>query len=79
VILVDQTLQDFRDVIPSFTTPHLLVWGSDEKVIKQASGDWLASALPNAQLELFAESGHCPMWEEAERFNQLVVDWVAQH
>lgn len=79
VIFVDQTLRDYRSAIPAFSIPHLLVWGSDEKVIKQASGEWLAKELPSAEYVLFGDSGHCPMWEEPERFNQVVADWVARH
>ena len=79
VIFVDQTLRDYRGAIPGFSVPHLLVWGSDEKVIKQASGEWLAKALPDAEYVLFGDSGHCPMWEEPDRFNQLVASWVARH
>ena len=79
VIIVDQTLQDYRGDVPAFTIPHLLVWGSDEKVIKQASGDWLAKNLPNAEYQLFENSGHCPMWEEADRFNATLSDWIRRH
>ena len=77
VILADQTLRDLRPAIPELDLPHLLVWGVDEGVIKRASGAWLADALPDAELHVFEESGHCPMWEEPERFNALVTDWVA--
>jgi pimeloyl-ACP methyl ester carboxylesterase len=78
VIFTDQTLRDYRDVIPAFAIPHLLVWGSDEKVIQRGAGEWLVKALPHAEYVLFDGSGHCPMWEEAERFNQVVADWVAR-
>ena len=77
VILADQTLRDLRADIPAMTLPHLLVWGTDEGVIKQASGTWLAENLPSAELHVFEDSGHCPMWEEPERFNALVTAWVA--
>jgi non-heme chloroperoxidase len=78
VILVDQTLQDYRDRIPRFTVPHLLVWGRDEKVGKLAAADWLYRELPRSELHVFEESGHCPMWEEPEKFNALLTDWAAR-
>ena len=77
VILADQTLRDLRPVIPTLGLPHLLAWGTDEGVIKQASGTWLAEHLPSGELHVFEDSGHCPMWEEHERFNGLVAEWVA--
>ncbi len=30
-----------------------------------------------AEMVMFEESGHCPMWEEPEKFNQVVGDWIA--
>jgi non-heme chloroperoxidase len=76
VILADQTLRDLRPAIPGLTLPHLLVWGTDEGVIKQASGTWLDANIRDSTLHVFEDSGHCPMWEEAERFNALVTEWV---
>ena len=79
VILVDQTLQDYRPQIGDFTTPHLLVWGRDEKVSQLGAGEWLAEKLPEAEYVVFDRSGHCPMWEEPERFNDVIADWVTRH
>ncbi len=76
LILADQTVQDYRADMPSYHVPHLLVWGSDEKVVKLASADWLSAQLPNSEVHVFDTSGHCPMWEEADRFNALVRQWV---
>ncbi|WP_099020533.1 alpha/beta fold hydrolase [Mycolicibacterium palauense] len=77
-ILADQTLRDYRPFLQGLPVPHLLVWGVDEKVVKLASAQWLSNALGDAELHVFDDSGHCPMWEEPERFNELVADWVAR-
>ena len=77
LILADQTVQDYRPDIPGFDVRHLLVWGSDEQVGKLAAAEWLESSLPYADLHVFDSSGHCPMWEEPDRFNALVRTWVA--
>lgn len=78
VILADQTLRDYRGFLQGLDVPHLLVWGVDEKVVKLASAHWLSSALTDAELHVFDESGHCPMWEEPDRFNGLLTDWIAR-
>jgi non-heme chloroperoxidase len=78
VILADQTLRDYRGFLQGLGVPHLLVWGVDEKVVKLASADWLSGALTDAELHIFADSGHCPMWEEAGRFNALLTDWIGR-
>jgi non-heme chloroperoxidase len=77
-ILVDQTLRDYREQISRFTVPHLLVWGRDEKVGKLAAADWLNRELPRSELHVFDDSGHCPMWEEPEKFNALLSQWAAR-
>ena len=77
VIFADQTLRDYRELLDGHPMPHLLVWGADEKVVKLASGDWLLEKLANSELHVFAESGHCPMWEEPEKFNQLLSGWIS--
>jgi pimeloyl-ACP methyl ester carboxylesterase len=76
-ILLDQSLQDYRAFVAGCSVPTLLVWGADEKVVAAAGGRWLAETQPAAELVVFADSGHCPMWEEPERFNRVVRDWIA--
>lgn len=78
VILADQTLRDYRGFLQGLAVPHLLVWGVDEKVVKLASADWLSGALADAELHVFDDSGHCPMWEEPARFNELLTGWIAR-
>jgi pimeloyl-ACP methyl ester carboxylesterase len=76
-ILLDQSLRDYRELVATYEVPTLLVWGADEKVVAAANGPWLQARQPNAELIVFEHSGHCPMWEEPERFNDVVGDWIA--
>ncbi len=75
-VIFDQTMQDYRDVVGSHELPTLATWGRDEKLISVAAGAWVAEH-QGIELTMFEESGHCPMWEEPERFNQVVGDWIA--
>lgn len=61
-ILLDQSLQDYRELVAGYELPTLLVWGVDEKVVSAAGGPWLEAAQPHADLVVFEQSGHCPMW-----------------
>ena len=73
----DQTLRDHREVVAELELPMLLMWGTDEKLVTAGIGPWLEGRLdPSRELRVFEHSGHCPMWEEHERFNQLVGDWI---
>jgi len=75
-ILLNQSLQDYRAFAATYAVPTLLVWGTDEKVVAAANGPWLQSTQPQAELVVFEQSGHCPMWEEPDRFNAVVGDWI---
>ena len=75
-ILLDQSLRDFRELVGSYALPTLCSWGRDEKLVPVAAGEWLAAHQP-ADLHIFEHSGHCPMWEEPELWNQVVGDWIA--
>jgi len=35
--------------------------------------------LPDARLEVFAGASHFFLLEQPERFNALLLDWLAQH
>ena len=75
-ILVDQTLRDFRPLLPEITCPSLVVFGADPKFTNPEAGTYIAEQIPGARFEIFAESSHCPFLEEPERFDQLLGDFV---
>ena len=75
-ILFDQTLRDYRSTLPTFTTRTLVCFGRDEKIMPVALGRHLADTMPNASLEIFENSGHCPFLEETETFNKALVAFV---
>ena len=76
-IIFDQTVQDYRPVVPTIQAPTLLCFGRDEKLIPVAAGEHLQKHMPNARLVVFENSGHCPFFEEARRFNREVESFVA--
>ena len=69
-ILFDQTVQDYREVIPAVNVPTLVCFGGDEKLYPVTAGEYLCQNLPDARLVVFEKSGHCPFLEEPERFNR---------
>ncbi len=76
-MLADQTVRDYSGRLPAAAIPTLGVWGRDEKCLPVASGEWLAERLPGFELHVFEESGHLPMWEQADAVNALIRGWVA--
>lgn len=75
-ILVSQTLVDYRERITSITVPTLLCFGGNEKLVKVAAGEHLASKIAGSTLVVFEDSCHCPFFEEPERFNAVVAEFA---
>jgi len=75
-IIFDQTVQDYRDVLPRVTVPALVCTGRDEKLVPIAAEEYVAAQMPNARLVVFEESGHCPFLEEPELFNQVLSEFL---
>ncbi|MFQ5612841.1 MAG: acetoin dehydrogenase dihydrolipoyllysine-residue acetyltransferase subunit [Anaerolineae bacterium] len=49
--------------------PVLLVWGAADAIIPVAHGRAAQAAIPNAELWIAENAGHCPQLEAAEAFN----------
>ena len=56
--------------------PTLVIWGTADKVNRPSGGPWLAHTMPNCDLHLFARTGHWAQYEQADRFNNLVLAWL---
>lgn len=72
------TLRDERlDAdLPKITVPTLLIHGVHDKVIPFAQAQELNQKIKNSQLVPFHYSGHGPFWEERDKFNQLLMQFV---
>jgi 4,5:9,10-diseco-3-hydroxy-5,9,17-trioxoandrosta-1(10),2-diene-4-oate hydrolase len=57
--------------------PTLVIWGTEDKVNRPSGGPYLAATMPDCDLHLFARTGHWAQYEQAARFNRLVLDWLA--
>lgn len=68
---------DFRAVVRGLDLPTLLVHGARSQVYPTRVGDWLADALPRAELTTFDNSGHLPFHEEPGRFIATVRSFLA--
>jgi non-heme chloroperoxidase len=75
-ILFDQTLRDYRHRLHEITLKTLVCFGADEKIMPVELGRHLARGLPDASLEIFRRSGHCPFFEEPDRFAETVTEFA---
>ncbi len=66
---------DLRDTLAGLNIPVLVVWGDADAVIPVAHAQE-AKRAPQSQLQVFANTGHCPHIEHADEFNQLVQSFL---
>jgi len=58
------------------TTPALVVWGRDDRIVPLECGERYQKALPNARLEIVEGAGHFVDMEQPERLAELVTRFV---
>jgi non-heme chloroperoxidase len=56
--------------------PTLIIHGIHDKVIPFAQAKELNQKIRNSQLVPFKYSGHGPFWEERDKFNQLLIQFI---
>ena len=57
---------DDRDRLRDVTAPTLVLWGDSDALFDRGQQDRLLTALPDARLRVYDETGHCPNWERPE-------------
>jgi non-heme chloroperoxidase len=76
-VAFDCIVQDYRDTVGRLDRPTLAIYSEHDPVIPVANAEFVRTMLPGARVEVFHNSGHCPFWEEPDRFNQLLRDFAA--
>jgi pimeloyl-ACP methyl ester carboxylesterase len=55
--------------------PVLVVWGERDVMVAPSGAERIVAALPDAQVELIEDCGHCPQVEAADRVARLLADF----
>ena len=55
-----------------------MVWGRHDRVLSFAYGQQLHGLVPTARWEVFEQSGHLPHFEEPDKFNAMVKEFLKQ-
>jgi len=69
---------DYRERLGEIRVPTLVCVGRHDLLLPVACSQELVDGLPDAQLEIFEESGHDPFREESDKFAELVGGWINQ-
>jgi len=75
----DMIKNDYRDMLHTISLPTLLLYGGEKnQVFPTAVGEWVQKEIPHSQLVIFNNSGHAPFWEESEKYNRSIIDFVSK-
>lgn len=75
-IMADHTHLDWRDLFPQIKLPVLVCVGRQSKIFPWQGSAYVGEHIPNAKTEFFEQSGHMPFYEEPDKFNQVVRDFI---
>lgn len=75
-ILVDQTLRDYRDFLPNIVIPTSLIFADDQKLTDPDTGPYMKGLIPGSALNTFQDSAHALIYEQASKFNQVLLSFV---
>lgn len=70
----DYRAQDWRPLLPSIDLPVLITTGGKSGAFPGCK--YMFEHIPGARMEVFERSGHVLFYEEPDRFNAVVADFV---
>ena len=62
--------------LPKIEAPTLIIHGIHDKVIPFSQAKEMNQLIPNSQLVPFKYSGHGAFWEERDKFNRLLTQFI---
>ncbi len=66
-----------EELLPTITHRALVMHGRHDKVVPVSNSVTLAELLPHAELQVFADTGHWFLAEQAERFEASVANFLS--
>ncbi|MCB1900906.1 alpha/beta fold hydrolase [Cognatazoarcus halotolerans] len=68
---------DYGPRLGEISAQTLVIWGRDDRFVPMDIGLRLLWGMPNAELHIFNRCGHWAQWEHADKFNRMVLDFLA--
>jgi pimeloyl-ACP methyl ester carboxylesterase len=69
---------DFRDRLPDVKVPTLVVWGEKDSIIPVRDADEFERLIEDSRKVVMKDTGHIPMAERPQAFNDVLVDFLAE-
>jgi pimeloyl-ACP methyl ester carboxylesterase len=67
-----------RERLQQIACPTLVVWGREDRLVPVRDADVFEELIPDSRKVIFEDTGHVAMLERPDRFNRLVLDFLAE-
>lgn len=67
---------DNNDLLPKLQKPVLLTHGQDDAIVLAKAAEQHKEMIKHARMSMWPQIGHAPFWEDAERFNRELREFV---
>jgi len=68
---------DFRERLSQIRCPTLVVWGCEDMLVPRQDADEYERVIPDARKVMFEDTGHSPMMERPQTFNDCLVQFLS--
>ncbi len=62
--------------LSALDVPTLIIWGKEEKAIPLSTGRLMHNLIAGSRMEVIEHAGHCPMIDQPDQFNKLVLSFL---
>lgn len=66
------------DLLPSFKAPVLITHGDRDDIVLPEAAKQHAESIERAQLSIYSNIGHAPFWEDSDRFNRELREFILE-
>ncbi len=67
---------DFTHSVDDIACPTLLIWGREDMIVPVGDADEYERLIPHSRKVIFDETGHVPMLERPQAFNDCLMEFV---
>lgn len=68
---------DYGHRLSEIQAHTLVIWGRDDRFVPLDVGLRVIWGIPRAEMHIFNQCGHWAQWEHADKFNRMVLDFLA--
>jgi pimeloyl-ACP methyl ester carboxylesterase len=69
---------DFRHRLSQIGCPTLVIWGREDVLVPAHDADEYARVIPEARKVVFEDTGHSPMMERPQTFNDCLAEFLSE-